>query len=69
MSRDLIIAGHQQVTREWQETRRDDFQLYVSQLFVDEASAGDPVAARDRMKTLKDVPLLDLTPEVADLAS
>ena len=68
-SRDLIIAGHQQVTREWWEKRRGAFQLYVSQLVIDEASAGDPAAARERLKVLQDLPLLDITPEVADLAS
>src|ERR1022692_3376599 len=68
-SRDLIIAGHQQVTREWWEKRRGKFQLYISQLVIDEASAGDPVAARERLKALRDFPLLDLTPEVTELAS
>src|SRR6267154_1901015 len=61
-SRDLIIAGHQQVTREWWEKRRGIFQLYISQLVIDEASAGDPVAARERLKALRDLPLLDITP-------
>jgi predicted nucleic acid-binding protein len=68
-SRDLIIAGHQQVTREWWEKRRDKFQLYLSQLVIDEVSAGDPAAARERLKTLRDFPLLDITPEVTELAS
>ena len=67
-SRDLIIAGHQELTREWWEKRRDTFQLYISQLVVDEASAGDPVAARERLKVLQDLPLLDITPEVTELA-
>ena len=68
-SRDLIIAGHQALTREWWTTRRDDFQLFISQLVVDEAGAGDPQAARERMEVLQDLPLLDITPEVAELAS
>jgi predicted nucleic acid-binding protein len=68
-SRDLIIAGHQQITREWWEKRRDAFQLYISQLVVDEASAGDPGAARERLKVIQDLPLLDITPEVEVLAS
>ena len=67
-SRDLIVAGHQQITREWWEKRADKFNLYLSQLVIDEVSAGDPTAS-DRLKTLKDLPLLDITPEVADLAS
>ncbi len=68
-SRDLIIAGHQQVTRDWWEKRRDDFRCYLSQLVIDEASAGDPVAARERLKAIRDLPLLDITPGVAELAS
>jgi predicted nucleic acid-binding protein len=68
-SRDLIIAGHQQITREWWEKRRGAFQLYISQLVVDEASAGDPGAARERLKVIQDLPLLDITPEVEVLAS
>jgi predicted nucleic acid-binding protein len=68
-SRDLIIAGHQQVTREWGEMRGDAFQLYISQLVVDEARAGDPFAARERLKVLQGLPLLDITPEVTELAS
>lgn len=68
-SRDLIIAAHQQITREWWEKRRHAFQLYISQLVVDEASAGDPAAARERLKVIQDLPLLDITPEAAVLAS
>ena len=49
--------------------RRDNFRLYLSQLVIDEVSAGDPAAARERLKTVKDVPLLDITPEVTELAS
>ena len=65
-SRDLIIAGHQEVTREWWEKRRETFQLYISQLVVDEAGAGDPVAALKRLKVLQGLSLLDITPEVAE---
>ena len=68
-SRDLIIASHQALTREWWETRKNAFQLYISQLVVDEASAGDPFAAQQRLKALQGLPLLDITPEVAELAS
>ena len=67
-SRDLIIAGHQQITREWWDTRRNRFDIYISQFVLDEAKAGDPEAARDRMKAIRDLPLLDITPEVEVLA-
>ncbi len=68
-SRDLIIAGHQQVTKVWWESRRDTFQLYLSQLVIDEVSAGNPAAARERLKALRDLALLDITSEVTELAS
>jgi hypothetical protein len=67
-SRDLIVAGHQQITREWWEKRRNRFDIYISQFVLEEAGAGDPEAARDRMRTIRDLPLLDITPEVEVLA-
>ena len=68
-SRDLIVAGHQQITREWWEHRRDRFRLFISQFVIDEASGGDPIAARERMRAIQDLPLLDITAEVGMLAS
>lgn len=68
-SRDLVIAAHQQLTREWWEQRRSAFHLHVSQLVLDEVGAGDPIAARERLETLRDVPLLDITAEVSEVAS
>ena len=68
-SRDLIRASHQQLTQEWWSRRRDDFEVFISQLVVDEAAAGDPVAAGERLAVLADLPLLDLTEEVSSLAA
>lgn len=68
-SRDLIIAGHQQITRDWWDTRKDDFELYISQFVVDEVSNGDPSADRERLKIVENLPLLDITAEVGELAA
>ena len=68
-SRDLIIAARQELTRKWWEKRKDTFQLYISQLLVDDVSAGDPVVARERLKVLQDLSLLDITPEVTELGT
>lgn len=62
-SHDLVVAAHQQVTRDWWETR-SAFELYMSQFVLDEAGAGDREAAERRMAALADIPLLDLTPDV-----
>jgi hypothetical protein len=58
-SRDLVVAGHQQITREWWEKKRKAFQLFISQLVVDEVGAGDPTAASTRLNVIQDLPLLD----------
>lgn len=67
-SRDLIRASHRQITREWWERRRADFELFISQLVLDEAAAGDPAAAVERLAALKDLPQLDITDDVVALA-
>jgi hypothetical protein len=46
-ARDVVIAGHQQITREWWRSAADRFELVASDLVIREAGAGDPNAARD----------------------
>ncbi len=67
-SRDLVTAGHQQVTREWWESRRGDFDLYVSEVVMEEAADGDPDAARRRLEALGGFQVLRTTDEAEDLA-
>ena len=67
-SHDLVVAAHQQVTRDWWE-KRSSFDLYVSQFVLDEAGAGDAEAAERRLAALVDIPVLDLKPEVRVIAS
>ena len=67
-SRDLVLAAHQQVTRDWWSTR-GAFELYVSQFVLDEASAGDAGAAARRVEALRDLGILDLTRDATLLAA
>lgn len=66
-SHDLVHAAHQQVTRDWWDTR-SAFDLYISQFVLDEAGAGDAEAARRRLAALNAIPLLDLTPDARLIA-
>jgi len=66
-SRDLVRAAHQQVTREWWATR-ESFDLFTSQLVLDEAAAGDETAAASRLALLEDFVLLDVTEDAIRLA-
>jgi hypothetical protein len=66
-SRDLVRAAHQQITREWWQTRRAHFRPYISTLVLDEAALGDSLAAKERLEILKGLPLLEVTEEVIKL--
>ena len=66
MSRDLIVAGHQQITQEWWEMR-DNWQLYASRLVVAEAMRGDPGASSSRLEQLRGILHLAMTAEVETL--
>jgi len=67
-SRDLIIAADQQVTKEWWRTRRRDFELFVSQVVLEEAAEGDKVAAAARLAEIRTLPVLEINGEVERVA-
>jgi hypothetical protein len=67
-NRDVVIAGHQQVTHEWWDTRRTSYELCVSQLVLDEAGAGDVQAAQERLLVLQPMLVLETTLEALELA-
>lgn len=60
-SRDLVTAARQQLTHEWWRRRRPHFEVYISQLVLDEAGVGDPKAAARRAEFMVALPLLDIT--------
>ena len=68
LSRDLIRAAHQQITQEWWNNRREDFELFVSEFVINEAGAGDTEAAEKRLEVVQEIALLDVNLEVEDLA-
>ncbi|NJL26782.1 MAG: type II toxin-antitoxin system VapC family toxin [Thermoanaerobaculia bacterium] len=68
-SRSLVSAAHQQITIDWWETRRQDFEVVVSELVIREAEAGDPIAAKRRLEVLETLPQLLLTDEALELAN
>ena len=68
LSRDLIVAGHQQITQEWWASRRDRFELFISQTVIEEAAAGDREAAQQRLAVIESLPLLEITEEALALA-
>jgi len=67
-SRDLVIAGRQQVTREWWGHHRHHFDLYISAMVLQETRKGDPSASIKREGIVKGISLLEITEAARDLA-
>jgi len=60
-SRDLLVAAHQQITRDWWELRRPLFDVHISQAVLEEAREGDPVLSATRVGLLEGIPILPYT--------
>jgi len=58
---DVIFQARQQLTRIWWNVRREQYEIVVSQLVLDEAGGGDQEAAAERLVLLDGIPLLDVT--------
>ena len=67
-SRDLLQAARQQLTHDWWSNERQNYDLCVSEIVLEEAAAGDEDAARRRLPFLEGLPLLDLTDDVNEVA-
>jgi hypothetical protein len=63
-SSDPNIAALQIQARDWWRLERPHFDLVTSQLVLNEASAGDPAVAADRLTLLDGIPLVPITREV-----
>ena len=67
-SRDIITAAHQQSTQEWWSLSREKFDVFVSQIVIQEASSGDEEAIEKRLEAIKEIPEIELIPEALKLA-
>lgn len=56
-SRDLVTSARQEMTYEWWQIK-ESYLLYVSELVLEEAQQGDPVAAALRLEEAEKLPLL-----------
>lgn len=59
-SNNLIAAAWQKETIDWWETQKDRFELYISEIVIEEASRGDDAAASRRLSALEDIEVLQL---------
>lgn len=63
------VLARQQLTRDWWQNHTDQYCLYISQLVVDECSAGDGSAAQERLAFIANLEMLDGTTATDSLAT
>lgn len=66
-SRDVRAAAWQQITTEWWDVARKDYEIFTSELTIVEASAGNPEAADRRLSVLREIPELEIDEEVQEI--
>jgi len=59
--RDLLQAARQQVTRDWWDFKRQEHDLFTSQIALDEIRRGEAEMARQRETILGGIPILAVT--------
>ena len=67
-SRDIIILGRQDLTREWWENERLNYKLYISVTVLDEVKRGNAEMAKRRIEILQGITILPTVMEVEKLA-
>ena len=68
-SRDVRATAWQQLTSQWWDQERPQYQLFASELVLAEAGAGDPDAAQRRLDSMDGILELTISDEVKQLAA
>jgi hypothetical protein len=66
-ARDLLQAARQQLTRDWWDLKREQHELFTSQVVLDEITGGEAAMARQRLAVMAGITLLRSTDEAETL--
>ena len=67
-SRDILVAGHQEATRELWPHLSSTYETYISALVFEEAGKGDSAQAKMRLTAIEPFLMLDIDDEARTLA-
>ncbi|MCC7349561.1 MAG: type II toxin-antitoxin system VapC family toxin [Phycisphaerales bacterium] len=67
-SRDVVVLGNQQLTRQWWEEQRSRYRLVLSPVVLQEVGQGDTQAAGERLASLEGMELLEPEVPIEDLS-
>lgn len=67
-SRDVVTSARQAISIEWWDGYRDSFEVFVSELVLEEIGSGDSRAASNRLAIVEGIPVLVATINAVVLA-
>jgi len=67
-TRDLLAAAGQKITVDWWEMQRNRFNIYTSDITLEEAARDNPAASTLRLEALSGIPRLPTTQDVIELS-
>ena len=66
-ARDLLQAARQQTSKDWWELKRQQHELFTSEIVLAEISEGETFMAQQRLEVMRDIKLLRLTDDTETL--
>nr|VFK81241.1 MAG: PIN domain-containing protein [Candidatus Kentron sp. SD] len=67
-SRDVVTAARQALTLEWWEEHGTQYEIFLSELVLEEVSFGDSSAAQKRLRIIENIPILETTGNAVELS-
>ena len=67
-SRDVVTSARQAISIEWWDIYKNSFEIFVSELVLEEISFGDLQAASNRLAIVEGIPVLVVTTNAVALA-
>ena len=67
-SRDVVASARQAITIEWWETYKDSFEIFISELVLEEIGSGDLQTSSNRLAIVENIPVLVATENAMALA-
>ena len=66
--RDVVVSARQALSIEWWESKRKQYEVYISELVIEEIASGDTVASQKRLEIVRNILSLEITEEAKELA-
>jgi predicted nucleic acid-binding protein len=67
-SRDVVVSARQAISNEWWDSKRKNYDVYISELVIKEIASGDAKAAEKRLNVVKNIKYLEIIKVAKELA-